>query len=497
MSDLLVQTVHGAVRGAMRGGVAVWRGIPYAAAPVGRLRFRPPQPPAAWAGERDATRFAPVAIQSRDPRTSMMSGIGPRVAMSEDCLAVNVFSPAADGRRRPVVVWVHGGAFLLGSGSTPLYDGASFAARHDIVVVTFNYRLGLLGLLYLGDLAGDDYAAGNCALLDQIAALGWVRDNIAGFGGDPGAVTLMGQSAGAIAIGALLAMPGARGLFHRAILQSGASGLGVPSRADATATAARALADLGVDAVDPDRLAAIPIEAMLEVQEKMSRRRGLGAFAPYVDGVSLPAEPIELMRTGQGAQVPLLLGTNRDEWALFDLFMGDAAAEAVMGQIRNGRLGSAFDQIHATYRDTASDGTPARIRVDMAGDVAFRIPVVRLAEAQVAQGLPVWMYRFDWATPAFDGRLGAGHAVELPFTWNAFDLPFSQLLLGGGGATAQPLATRMHDAWAAFIRAGDPNGAGLPAWPPYEPARRATMILDLSSRVEDDPDAARRAVWPV
>src|SRR6266545_3583644 len=203
MAQLVVDTVHGRVRGEMRGGAAAWKGIPYAAPPVRGLRFRPPRPPTPWTGERNATHFAPVAPQSRDPVGAMLSGVPAKVAMDEDCLALNVFSPAGAGSKRPVVVFLHGGAFIMGSGSTPLYDGASFAARHDLVVVTINYRLGLLGLLYLGDLCGAEYAEGNCALLDQIAALGWVQGNIASFGGDPDSVTVMGQSAGAISLGTL------------------------------------------------------------------------------------------------------------------------------------------------------------------------------------------------------------------------------------------------------------------------------------------------------
>ncbi|HTE53759.1 MAG TPA: carboxylesterase/lipase family protein [Kofleriaceae bacterium] len=494
MSNLIVQTTQGAVRGMERGGVSVWRGIPYAAPPVGPLRLRPPRPPEPWTGERDATRFAPVAPQSRDARAAMMSGIGERVPMSEDCLALNVFSPAADGQRRPVMVWLHGGAFMMGSGSTPLYDATSFAARHDLVVVTINYRIGLLGFLYLGELAGGDFAEGNAALLDQIAALAWVRDNIAGFGGDPDAVTVMGQSAGAIAIATLLAMPAARGLFHRAVIQSGASGLSVPSRSDATAFAGSALAELAIDPGHLDQLADVPVDRLIAVQDRLIQRWGLGAFTPVVDGVTLLARPIDVVRAGDGARVPLLIGTNRDEWTLFDVFVGHGTTELVRTQLR-ARLGDATDGIHAAYQQARADGSAERAWVDLVGDVAFRVPVLRLAEAQAAAGAPVWMYRFDWTTPAFDGRLGATHALELPFVWNTMDKPFAQLLVGGD-PRAVPLATAMHDTWAAFLRTGEPTGAGLPDWPAYRAPARSTMILDGVSRVEDDPDRARREAWP-
>jgi para-nitrobenzyl esterase len=495
--DLVVQTAQGAVRGGLRGGVALWRGIPYADSPAGAWRFRPPRPPRSWSGTRDATRFGAVAPQSRDPRVAMMSGISDKAAMDEDCLTLNVYSPAADGGKRPVVVWLHGGAFIMGAGSIPLYDGTSFAARHDVVVVTVNYRIGLLGFLYLGDIAGDDYAAGNCALLDQIAALAWVRENIAAFGGDAGAVTVMGQSAGAISIATLLAMPAARGLFERAIVQSGASGLIPPSRADATELARGVLADLGIDeARAVEALIALPVERVLAAQDQVGERLGLASFAPFVDGVTVPGLPIDIVRACAGAAVPLLCGTTRNEWSLFDVFLGPNAS-AIVKQKLEERLGAeAVGAIHAGYLATDPDRSPERAWVDLLGDVAFWIPMVRLADAQSACGVPVWMYRFDWASPAAGGRLGAAHALDLPFVWNAIGHPTAQFLLGGESEDARALATAMHDTWAAFIRTGEPSGAGLPDWPTYDAERRATLLIDRVSRVEGDPGSARRALWP-
>lgn len=481
---IVVETRVGTVRGAVRDGVAVWRGIPYARAP----RFRPPEP-VTWSGERDATRFGPVAVQSRDPRTAMMSGMTDKIAMAEDCLALNIYSPAADQKRRPVVVWIHGGAFVFGSGSQPLYNGASFAKDHDLVVVTINYRLGVLGLLYLGDRLGEEYAAGNVALLDQLAALRWVRDHIAAFGGDPDAITVMGESAGAVSIAHLMSMPAARGLFHRAILQSGASGLVPPTRVDANTLTDTLCAEL---AVTPRQLVELPIEQLIDAQDRVGRTLGLGAFFPYVDGVTIPKLPIDAVRAGEGVIVPTLLGSNRDEWALFDLFV-PGSTKTVLDQMRK-QLGPVLDQLHSKYLAARTDTSAPAAWLDLVGEVAFRIPMIRLAEGLAPQA-PVWMYRFDWASTAMGGKLGAAHALELPFVWNVVESQFGQMLLGND-PSAGPLAKTMQAAWASFIQGGAPAAEGFPRWPVYELPKRSTLRIDRESEIVDDPAGALRALWP-
>jgi para-nitrobenzyl esterase len=499
MGDFVVETTLGKVRGEQRGDAVSWRGIPYAAPPVGALRFRPPAPATPWPGERDATRFGSVAAQSRDPHISMLSGVTEKIVSGEDCLLLNVFAPAPEpggqpgaepGVRRPVMVWIHGGAFIMGSGSTPLYHGEPFAHR-GVVVVTLNYRLGLPGFLYLGDLApGRD--EGNYGLLDQIAALRWVRDNIAAFGGDPDMVTVMGESAGAISIATLLAMPAARGLFHRAVLESGASALVPQTRDDATRFARGVLDELGVTV---DQLADVPIDRLMAVQERLARERNLGAFAPYVDGVTVPDRPIQAVRDGKAAGIPLLLGSNRHEWRLFEVLLGEVTVEAFEAPVR-AWLGPQLDPLLEHYRGWHHDRSLKRAWVDLVGELVFRIPVIRLAEAQAAHGTPVYMYRFDWQSPAFGGRLGAAHALEMPFVWNRLDLPMSPVLLGPDVALLQPLATAMHTSWAHFLRTGDPNGGGLPRWPRYDAQRRATMLIERHSHVVNDPDGAARELWP-
>ena len=470
--QLVIETRQGAVRGVERDGVRVWRGIPFAAAPVGSLRFRPPQPPPRWDGERECGHAGPVSIQSSE---SIMSGMGPNTQMSEDCLRLQVFAPASDATKRAVVVWIHGGAFIMGSGSTPLYNGASFAQRHDLIVVTLNYRLGLLGFLYLGDLGGEP--AGNVGLLDQVAALRWVQDNIAAFGGDPDNVTVMGESAGAMSIAHLLVMPAARGLFARAILESGAAALEPPTRADATTSATSVLATLGCSTAELEKL---PVASLLAAQTKLSAERGLAAVSPFVDGVTVPEPPIAAIRAGESMQVPLLLGSNRDEWALFDTILPETT-KVLMAQLE-GRLGPVLAPLRAAYPD----------QTHLLSDLVFRIPMIRLAETNPA---PVHMYRFDVASPAFGGRLGAAHALELAFVWNQLGQQMALLLLGGDTSPFAPTALKIHDTWAAFIKTGDPNNAGLPSWPRYDTTRRATLVIDHESHVEDDPDGAVRAMW--
>src|SRR5579885_771717 len=265
MRTTLVETTSGKVQGYEQGAITVWKGIPFAHPPIAHRRFLPPQPPHPWSGVLDATQFGPSALQSARLGTASASG---GRSTSENCLTLNIWSPGADGQKRPVMVYIHGGGFVIGSASEPLYDGTSFATQHDIVVVTCNYRLGLLGFLYLGDLAGDAYTQGNAALLDQITALQWVHDNIASFGGDPDQVTIMGESAGAMSIGNLLAMPAARGLFARAILESGASSSMLLTREQAAGITQMVLKKLDLSASQVLALTDVPAETLLTVQEE-------------------------------------------------------------------------------------------------------------------------------------------------------------------------------------------------------------------------------------
>lgn len=493
----LVRTTAGLVRGTagLAEGVSAFWGIPYAAPPIGPLRLRPPQPPVPWEGEREAVGPGPVAAQRQGPLERAFGGYG---EVDEDCLTMNVWTPGAEPEaRRPVLVWFHGGSFTTGTGSIPWYDGSRLAARGDVVVVTFNYRLGALGFLHLGDLGGEAWAgSGNCGLLDQVGALRWVRANVATFGGDPERVTVFGESAGAMSIASLLAMPEAAGLFSRAILQSGA-GTFVQDRATATALAADVLAELGVPHGDLHRLAEVPVEAVLDAQAVGGgRRAGVGlAFMPVVDGATLPARPEAALAAGSAAGVSVLVGTTRDEMRLFSAVAPDAfAAEDEATLLRHvaaipdvGPVGAAT--VVGAYRRRWPGLPPTDLHVIIHTDHAFRRPAQRLATLQVEAGAEAWSYWFTWASPILGGLLGSYHGLEIPFVFDNLDRPGIEMLTGGGGHL-QPLADRMADAWLGFARDGDPG------WPAYEPAGdRSTMRFDLPPELLTDPDPDLRVAW--
>jgi para-nitrobenzyl esterase len=497
MGNPIVETRYGKVQGYEQGAISLWKGIPFAQPPTGSRRFRAQQPPKPWTGVRQANTFSPMAPQVPEMGASMVGALGAERGvdqrpMSEDCLYLNIWSPGADHEKRPVMVYIHGGAFTLGSASDPWYDGTSFAANHNIVVVTLNYRLGILGFVSLQDLAGAEagYTA-NCALLDQIAALTWVRENIAAFGGDPDQVTVMGESAGAMSIGALLGMPAAHGLFQRAILQSGAAG-NLNTRPQATQIARALLAKLGLETTQLSALAEVPLSTLLQVQPELGREfGGVRAYSPVIDGETLPQHPLAMIAQGSAAHVAILAGTNRDEWRLFAMLSGGPQVDA---ELLRQLFGDEGEPALALYTQARADRSKELAWIDIMSDLVFRMPAIRLAEGQVQQGAPVWMYRFDWESPAFGGVLGAAHAMDIPFVWNTLDTPLSRMFTGDS-PNRQPLAGLMHAAWASFIRSGTPAAALLPAWPPYDLERRATMLFSDAPHVVDDPQGQVRALW--
>ena len=482
---LEVGTTHGRVQGRERRGVALFAGIPYAAPPVGALRWAPPSPPRPWSGVRDATSFGPAAPQL--PGTGALNAH--RVDWDEDCLTLNVSTPNADDAGRAVMVWIHGGAFRHGSGSVPWYDGTSFARNGDIVVVTLNYRLGALGYARLPGAP----TSGINGILDQVAALEWVRDNISTFGGDPTRVTIAGQSAGAMSVATLTAMPQARGLFRAGIAQSGA-GHHVVARDVAEAAGERLLEELNISTLE-DALAVPPV-AILEAQARVEQRRGEfmveadDPFYPCVDGEILAATPIELIQAGAGADVALLTGTTGDEATLWGV--GSVTASALDRTLA--KFGHRVEDLLPAYRGQFPHFGPGQLAVAYATDRTFRIPAIRLAEARALHGAQTWMYLFDWKSQAFDGALGATHALDLGFTFANLDAPGFELLAGVPDPP-EALSDLMHKTWIAFIRDGSPLHGDLEIWPSYSVAERAVYEFSHTPRLLDDPQAPTREAW--
>ena len=486
----LAQTACGTVRGRHRRGVQLFAGIPYAEPPVGDRRFAPPTPHDSWDGTRDALRFGKAAPQL--PGEGLTNRV--LLAWDEDCLTLNVVTPAADDARRPVYVWIHGGAYQHGQGATPWYDGTSFAIRGDIVVVTINYRLGALGFCHLSPHLGDRFAsAGVNGFLDQLAALGWVRDNIAAFGGDPDRVTVGGESAGAFSVCNVLASPHAAGLVHRAIAQSGAAH-NTHDPESGKEISAQFLAALG----EPNaaELPEIGADRILEAQQQVIVERstrpshGPEPFYPVWGHEALPRAPHELIAEGAGSEVGLLTGTNEDEMALW----GVTGLSEDRVHRYTARMSPDADAVLACYRQRLSDVEAGWVACAIATDRVFRVPAIRLAENRHANGAATWMYRFSWDSRAFEGQFGAAHALEIPFTFNTLDGPGTDVFLGEG-PRPDALAETMHDSWIAFIRHGDPSTSALGDWPPYEPDHRLVMDLDDECGLLTDPESDEREIW--
>jgi para-nitrobenzyl esterase len=496
MAGPLVDTRAGRVEGTSHDGYERFYGIPYAAPPVGARRFVPPQPPVPFEGVRRCDVPPPHAPQVESPLEGFMGEGAAMVTSEADCLALNVWTPRADGGARPVMVFVHGGGFVFGSSTSPMYDGSRLAAAHDVVVVSCNYRLAALGFSSCEDALGERFAGSGCAgVLDAVAALQWVADNVAGFGGDPSNVTVFGESAGAMSIGTLLGLDAARGLVHKAILQSGAASH-VAGRAAGATLFAELCEVLGV-APDAGVLQSLPTDRVIEAQATLMRRHedaGL-TWEPVVDGTVLARPPLVAVADGSAAGIPLLVGTNLDEWRLFSTFdpgfasLDDDAVTTRIATLFPGDPGVAA----ATYRKRLGDAPATRVLEAVATDALFRVPAHRLLEAQLAAGGPAWSYLFTWPSSAFEGLLGCCHALELPFVFDTLDTTSGRLLAGDDAPRG--LARDVQATWAAFARYGDPARGPLGAWPRYRLDRRATMVLDVDARVEDDPLAEERLLW--
>lgn len=502
----VVATTAGSIRGMVEDGVYAFRGIPYAAPPTGKRRFRPPVSAEPWEGERDATRFGLVCLQQPMPGIFGEIGTPPNPA-GDDCLNLNVWTPDIAATALPVLVWIHGGAFYAGSGIDAVYNGAAFA-RDGVVCVTLNYRLGVQGFCHLAQQFPELTDSGNLGILDQIAALEWVRDNIAAFGGDPDQVTIAGESAGGMSVGTLMATPRARGLFLRAIPQSGAAHNGI-SAPTAALIADRLLEEVGVVPGDLSALESVTSETLLAAQIVLSDdltttrdpdRYGEAAasamaFQPTFETTMLPKRPIEAIADGAAADIDVLVGTTREEALIFtadlkDMFNDElvqASLDAVLAP--HGRSGA---DVLLTYRANRPGAAADELAAAVETDRMFRVPAIRLADAQVAHAANTWLYQFAWRSTAREGEFGACHFLEVPFV---FDQINNEQARGIAGDPPAVLAETVHGAWVSFIKSGDPNYVGLPTWPRWNSKTRPTMQLDVESSVISDPDSDEVVLW--
>ena len=494
----IAKTTSGPIRGVAFDRINAFYGIPYGATTAGDARFLAPRKPQPWTSVRDCVEYGPRSPQGPSGLISEVAAVDRREPAGEDCLRLNVWTAALGNGRRPVMVWLHGGGYSQASGSFIIYNGANLARRRDVVVVTLNHRLNLFGYLYLGEIAGEQYAdSGNAGMLDIVAALEWVRDNIAAFGGDPGNVTIFGQSGGGGKVCTLMGMPAAKGLFHKAVAQSGSNVAGT-SRANATRTAQTFL--------DRLNLKPGPWPGWAAELHKVPTDRLLGAirglnFSPVVDGKNLPAGPFDPVASPLSASVPLLCGSNETEvaWtrgAVID-DIDEAALRTQVRQDVRGIQDADADRLIAAYRKARPGISNVDIHLILASDNSVRNGMLTVAERKAdAKQAAVYMYYFTWRSPVHDGKLKAYHTLDIPFVFENVDLATA---MTGGRQERYALQDRMSAAWTGFARTGNPNVKGLlPDWPAFDTTRRATMVLDNECRVVNDPNGdERRALMAV
>lgn len=494
-SVAVAQTANGKVAGYIQDGVTIFKGIPYAKA----NRFEAPVQADSWEGIRSCRQYGPVS-----PQGARSGWANDEIAFAfnwndgvqgEDCLRLNVWTPALDSRKRPVMVWLHGGGYSAGSGQElPSYDGTSLAFAEDVVVVSINHRLNVLGFLDLSAY-GEKYAkSANAGLLDIVASLKWVRDNIAAFGGDPSNVTIFGQSGGGGKVTTLLATPCAKGLFHKAIVQSGSMLRTMESKYSRKIGIAT-VRNLGLDASSIDKISEVPYGELLAAGEKAiaqvkaeADRDGVASFifgwAPTVDGAVLPSQPFDPQAPAISAEIPMIIGTTRHEFSMTTYVpaLRNAGREEVIG-ILKGRYGEGTERFLELFAKAYPGSKPADM---LDADFVFRPGAIEQALRKSLQGAaPVYMYMFNWESPVLDGILRSTHCMEIPFVFNNADRHAS---MTGGGAQAMELASKMSHCWAEFARCGKPSAEGLPEWEPFEAEKRAVMFFDNTCKMSYSHD---------
>jgi para-nitrobenzyl esterase len=495
----IVETTHGRVQGLVTSGIRVFRGIRYGASTAGANRFRPPQPPEPWSGVLETVDYGQTAPQTFS-RLALGGTKGNRPEIGEDCLVLNVWTPACDAQKRPVLLWLHGGGFEAGTGSVILYDGTNVSRRGDVVVVTINHRLNLFGHTYLADLLGDEFVdSANAGFLDVVAALEWVRDNIRAFGGDPDRVAVFGQSAGGGSVAALLAIDRAAGLFRRAVAQSVPGTFFSPElAADITAACAAELglrptvADLS--SVAPRQLSAAA-DTVGAKMDQWAHRWGRPAhrtilFSPVVDGEVLAVTPWQALTDGTGRDIELLVGHTRDEQRLF------TAINGLLGEVSDEQAANALHVLAPgpdgarRYRDAFPAAGPDELYELVHSDWLFRMPSLHLAEAQTAARGRAHVYELTWPAPGMGGALGACHGLDVPLVFGNLDRGQPALLIGETPSPeAEALSTQMRAAWASFAAHGDPG------WPAYDTDQRLVQRFDTRPAVTAYPEEPSRLIW--
>jgi para-nitrobenzyl esterase len=481
----VIDTAAGKIRGVVIDKVYAFKGVPYGASTAGAGRFMPPVKPQAWTDVKDTAQFGHRSPQQPGkleiPEVAETSGQGP---MGEDCLVLNVWTNGLKGsRKRPVMVWFHGGGFASGSGDYTMYDGANLARKHDVVVVTTNHRLNAVGYLYLAEIGNPKFAgASNGGLLDMVQALEWVRDNVGNFGGDPNNVTIFGQSGGGGKVATLMATPSAKGLFHRAICESGAAIRGI-SREAANRSAHALLTKLNLKPDQLDQLQNMPFEKL----EEAIKGPGMN-FGPVVDGKTLPHDPFDPAAPEESANVPLLIGTVEEEVNFFPTTMLDPITDADLhNRVKQATRAddATADKLIALYKKNRPRKSNVEIFQIISTDAGFSAGVHTEADRKAMQGkAPVFKYYFTWQSPVREGKLRSFHTLEIPFVTANVDNAKS---MTGAGRDRYALSDKMSAAWAAFARTGNPNVKGLPHWPAFTADQRATMIFNDECRLVNNP----------